>query len=115
MFNVDKQVPSTELERQQAMESKVDFKIEKNIPVTGRGGRSGAIGHTLKAVQTLSKMEVGDSFVVTRSTCTPNQISGMVKAMDRELKKKNLPYSIKTRITRNANKEFISARIWLIG
>ncbi len=115
MFNVEKKVPTTELERQQQLESTVDFKIEKNIPIPSKRGRSGSTGHALRAVQTLSKMELGDSFVITRSTCTLNQVSGLVKAMTRELKKKNLPYSIKTSVTKNANKEFISARVWLIG
>jgi hypothetical protein len=117
MFNVDKKVPTTELERQQQVESVIDFKIEKNIPLTHNGGKAGRIQSqtTTKALQTLDKMEVGDSFVVTRTTCTKNQFLGLTKAMSREIKKRNLPYSIKTSITTNTNKEFISARVWLIG
>lgn len=116
MFNVEKNVPSTELERQKMIESSVDFKIEKNVPMTCSGrGRRPMSSATKKAIQVLDKMEVGDSFVVTRSVCTRNQIAGLTKAMTREIKKRNLPYGIKTSITKDSNKEFVSARIWLIG
>jgi hypothetical protein len=116
MFTLDKKVPTTEMERQQQQESLIDFKIEKNIPVPRLNGVGRSrTNHSIKAISTLYKMEVGDSFVITRTTCTQNQVKVIVKAMTREIKERNLPYSIKTRIQKNDNKEFISARVWLIG
>lgn len=86
------------------------FKIEKNVPLVTRGGKSKDVSDfCAKIASTFEKMEIGDSFVIPFSGLKKTTLQGRIKIASRmayENGSVTKSFNIKTRL------EGDSIRIW---